>query len=116
MEVPSKTFDIVLFGTGYYPYVPYLQIVHPKSCILAPLTSYTITPSRIRVIHLQILYAHNPTFAFIGETTSFIPFLFADLASTWIAFAWSGTIPVLTAPEERLVYERRRLGRDVSLC
>ena len=30
--------DTVLFGTGYYPNVPYLQIVHPESCTLTPLT------------------------------------------------------------------------------
>ncbi|KAJ8580635.1 hypothetical protein M405DRAFT_886035 [Rhizopogon salebrosus TDB-379] len=30
------------------------------------------------------LYAHNPTLAFMGATISFIPFLLADLASTWL--------------------------------
>src|SRR5882757_3997029 len=102
--------DMVLLGTGYYSYVPYLQIIHPKSRILTPLTPYTITPSRIRVIHLQILYAHNLTLALIGTTISFILFLLADLTSIWIALAWSGTIPVPTVPEERLFYERGRSG------
>lgn len=101
--------DAVLFGTGYYPHVPYIQVLHPESRTLTPLTSRTISPSRVPSLHLQILYAHNPSLAFIGATISFIPFLLADLTSTWLALAWSGSIPVPTTPEERLVYERDRL-------
>jgi hypothetical protein len=101
--------DIVLFGTGYYPNVPYLQILDPESRTLTPLTLRTITPSRIPSLHLQILYAHNPTLAFIGATISFIPFLLADLTSTWLVLAWSRTIPIPPTPEERLIYERERL-------
>jgi len=101
--------DIVLFGTGYYPHVPYIQVLHPNSLTLTPLTSRTITPSRIPSLHRQILYAHNPTLAFIGATISFIPFLLADLTSTWLALAWSGTIPIPATAEERLDYERMRL-------
>ena len=55
--------------------------------MLTPLTSCTITPSCIPTLHLQIPYAHNPTLAFIGATISFVPILFADLMSTWIALA-----------------------------
>ncbi|OAX37965.1 hypothetical protein K503DRAFT_191463 [Rhizopogon vinicolor AM-OR11-026] len=109
-ESTIEGIDIVLLGTGYYSYVPYLQVIHPKSRIFTPLTPHTITPSRISVIHLQILYAYNLTLAFIGATISFIPFLLADLTSTWIALAWSGSTPVPTVPEERLFYERGRLG------
>jgi len=89
--------DIILFGTGCYPYVPCLQIIHHKFRMLTPLTSCTITPSRIPGFYLQILYAHNPTLAFTGATVSFIPILLADLTSTWIVLAWSRTIPVSTA-------------------
>ncbi|KAJ8579929.1 hypothetical protein M405DRAFT_847938, partial [Rhizopogon salebrosus TDB-379] len=101
--------DIALFGTGYYPNVPYLQFLHPESRTLAPLTLRTIMPSRLPSLHLQILYAHNLTLAFIGATISFIPFLLADLTSTWLVFAWSRTIPIPPTPEERLIYERERL-------
>jgi hypothetical protein len=62
--------------------------------------------SRIPSLHLQILYAHNPTLAFIGATISFIPFLLADLTSTWLGLAWSGTIAIPATAEERLDYER----------
>jgi hypothetical protein len=68
--------------------------------MLTPLTSRTITPSCILGFHLQILYAHNPTLAFIGTTISFIPILLADLTSTWIVLAWSRTMPVSTAPRK----------------
>jgi hypothetical protein len=54
-----------------------------NSLTLTPLTSRTITSSRIPSLHLQILYAHNPTLAFIGATISVIPFLLADLAPGW---------------------------------
>ncbi|OAX37666.1 hypothetical protein K503DRAFT_771250, partial [Rhizopogon vinicolor AM-OR11-026] len=61
--------DIVLFGTGYYPHVPYFQTLHPESC-----------PNIMRhnAFHLQILYAHNPTLAFIGSTISFMSFFLAE--------------------------------------
>jgi len=68
--------------------------------MLTPLTSCTITPSRISGFRLQILYAYNPILAFIGATISFIPILLADLTSTWIVLAWSRTISLSTAPRK----------------
>ncbi|KAJ8585472.1 hypothetical protein M405DRAFT_936001 [Rhizopogon salebrosus TDB-379] len=48
------------------------------------------------LLHLQIVYAHNPTLAFIGAT-----------------LAWPGTIHVPAIPEESLIYEQTRsLGQD----
>ncbi|KAG2123708.1 FAD/NAD(P)-binding domain-containing protein [Suillus cothurnatus] len=110
-----ENIDIVLFGTGYYPHVPYLRVIrrdldfktHART--LVPLTSRTIIPTRISSLHNQILYAHNPTLAFIGAPTSFIPFTLADLTSTWLSLTWSGLIPVPPTPKARLVYEQGRL-------
>jgi hypothetical protein len=83
--------------------------LYPNSLTLTPLTSRTTTSSCIPSLHLQILYAHNPTLTFIGTTISFIPFLLADLTSTWLGLAWSGTIAIPATAEERLDYERIRL-------
>jgi hypothetical protein len=55
--------------------------LYPNSLTLTPLTSCTMASSRIPSLHLQILYAHNPTLAFIGATISFIPFLLVELHS-----------------------------------
>ncbi|KAG1760310.1 FAD/NAD(P)-binding domain-containing protein [Suillus occidentalis] len=107
--------DIVLFGTGYYPHVPYLRVLHPdpdpQTCArkLVPLTSRTTVPTRIPSLDNQIIYAHNPTLAFVGAPTSFIPFTLADLTSTWLSLAWSGLIPIPPTPKARLAYEQGRL-------
>ena len=79
--------------------------LYHSSLTLTPLTSRTMASSRIPSLHLQILYAHNPTLAFIGAIISFIPFLLADLTSTWLGLAWSGTIAIPVTAEERLDYE-----------
>lgn len=108
-----ENIDIVLFGTGYYPQVPYLRVLHPdpQTCArkLVPLTSRTTVPTRIPSLHNQIIYAYNPTLAFIGAPTSFIPFTLADLTSTWLSLAWSGLILIPPTPKARLAYEQGRL-------
>lgn len=110
-----ENIDIVLFGTGYYPHVPYLRVLHldpdPQTCArkLVPLASRTTVPTRIPSLHNQIIYAYNPTLAFIGAPTSFIPFTLADLTSTWLSLAWSGLIPIPPTPKARLAYEQGRL-------
>ncbi|KAG2356429.1 hypothetical protein BDR07DRAFT_1364216 [Suillus spraguei] len=110
-----ENIDIVLFGTGYYPHVPYLRVLcpdpDPQTCAhtLVPLTSRTTVPTRIPSLYNQILYAYNPTLAFIGAPTSFIPFILADLTSTWLSLTWSGLILIPPTPEARLAYEQGRL-------
>ncbi|KAG1879998.1 FAD/NAD(P)-binding domain-containing protein [Suillus subluteus] len=107
-EASIENVDIVLFGTGYYPHVPYLRVLHPdpdsqtRDRTLVPLTSRAIMPTRIPSLHNQILYAHNATLAFIGAPTSFIPFTLADLTSTWLSLAWSGLIQIPHTPRARL--------------
>lgn len=107
--------DYVLFGTGYYPDVPYLQVLEPSASSkgsarqVVPLTEHIIQPARIPSLYRQILYAHNPSLAFIGATISFIPFIFSDLTSTWLALVWSGRIEIPAAIEERLQDEQIRL-------
>ncbi|KAF9235089.1 FAD/NAD(P)-binding domain-containing protein [Melanogaster broomeanus] len=111
--------DYVLFGTGYYPDVPYLRVLEPGSLghssrstrQLTPLTSRSIQPSRIPSLYRQVLYAHNPTLAFTGALVSFIPFMMADLTSTWLALVWSGHIEIPSAIEDRL-HDEQTLSRS----
>ncbi|KAL4063751.1 hypothetical protein V8B97DRAFT_1893959 [Scleroderma yunnanense] len=118
--------DYVLLGTGYYPNVPYLRVLEPNhkfTCDigdttttgygmqLIQLTGQGVQPSRIPSLFRQILYAHNPTLAFIGALISFIPFTFSDLTSTWLAFVWSGRIEIPDTIQDRLHDEQERLKK-----
>ncbi|KAG6370678.1 FAD/NAD(P)-binding domain-containing protein [Boletus reticuloceps] len=88
--------DYVLFGTGYYPDVPYLRVLGPAVGTsdrarrsLDRLTHRHIQPIRVPSLYRHVLYAHNTSLAFIGALISFTPFAMADLTSTWLALAWS---------------------------
>ncbi|KAH7890281.1 FAD/NAD(P)-binding domain-containing protein [Phlebopus sp. FC_14] len=120
VEVGDRTIrdiDYVLFGTGYYPDVPYLRVLDPSSPTqeekvarqLRPLTSPTVQPVRIPFLFRQVLYAHNPSLAFTGAVISFIPFAMADLTSTWLSLVWSGHIEIPVDVEDRLDDEQKRL-------
>ncbi|KIJ15824.1 hypothetical protein PAXINDRAFT_176351 [Paxillus involutus ATCC 200175] len=109
--------DYVLFGTGYFPDVPYLRVLEPGSRdrsegstrLLVPLTGRSIQPSCIPSLYRQVTYAYNPSLAFIGALVSFTPFVMADLTSTWLALVWSGRIEIPSTIEDRLVDEQMRL-------
>ena len=116
--------DYVLFGTGYYPDVLYLRVIEPNhentletgNTTTAAhgrqhisLTGRGIEPARIPSLFRQILYARNPTLAFIGAIVSFTPFAFSDLTSTWLSLVWSGRIWVPDSIQDRLQDEQERL-------
>lgn len=115
--------DYVLFGTGYYPEVPYLRVLEPADAAcsasnsksasrpLVPLTSRRVQPVRVPRLYRHVLYAHNTSLAFIGALVSFIPFAMADLTSTWLALVWSPPrrIDIPPTVEERLADEQARL-------
>ena len=104
--------DHVFFGTGYACHAPFVRVLSPLSPsstqrTLAPLCSTTTTtkdptfgpgPS----LHRHILYAPNPTLAFLGGIVSATPFILGDLASTWVALFWSppSLPPPLPAPPQ----------------
>jgi hypothetical protein len=104
--------DTVLIGTGYGYAAPFLQILSSEASSprhLTPLTPRSLNFSRVPSLHRQILYAPNPTLAFIGLPVALIPFILSDLSSTWLALAWSGAISYPGTVEERLVEEELRL-------
>lgn len=116
--------DYVLFGTGYYPDMPYLRVIEPNhentletgNTTTAAhgrqhisFTGRGIEPARIPSFFRQILYARNPTLAFIGAIVSFTPFAFSDLTSTWLSLVWSGRIWMPDSIQDRLQDEQERL-------
>ena len=85
--------DIVIFGTGYRPYPSFVHVLNRNEDVtsqhITPLASLSIKPYRVPSVHRHILYAYNPTLAFVGLPMSFTPFTIADVTSTWLALAWS---------------------------
>ena len=53
---------------------------------------------RIPHLHRLILYAPNPSLAFVGSMMTYLPFLTADVVSRWIGEVWSGAIPFASEP------------------
>jgi hypothetical protein len=105
--------DAVLLGTGYRPYPDFIQVLDIFSNAevqkLVPLVSPSTTPPRIPSLHRHILYAHNPSLAFINATMTFTPFTLADVGSTWLTLAWTGKVPYPDTVQGRLAFESERI-------
>lgn len=110
-EIPD--IDAVLIGTGYKPCASFIHVYNPtpdkEKRVLEPILTDAVKPYRIPSLHRHILYAHNPSLAFIGSALSYTPFTIADVASTWLALAWQGEVRYPDTAEGRLVYEKERL-------
>ncbi|KII87413.1 hypothetical protein PLICRDRAFT_43046 [Plicaturopsis crispa FD-325 SS-3] len=107
--------DHVVVGTGYAHDVPFLRVRDGKH-ELVPLIPPSIEPRRIPSLHRHILYAHNPTLAFIGTIVSAAPFPLSDVSSTWVALAWSARLPYPTSVAERLESEKERIAELQSIA
>jgi hypothetical protein len=108
-EIPDV--DTIFFGTGYTLTYPYLYVLDPSNTdnrqpVL--LVTDEEQPVRIPFLYHQILYAHNPSLAFIGALMCLTPFIMSDLCSTFLALAWSGTLPYPDTIEARLVDDAER--------
>lgn len=105
--------DIVIVGTGYRPYPSLVHVLKQEDMSsdrqLVPLASLSIKPYRVPSIYRHILYAYNPTLAFIGLPMSFTPFTIADMSSTWLALAWSGHVHYPDTPQGRLEFEKKKI-------
>ncbi|KAJ8689545.1 hypothetical protein PTI98_012442 [Pleurotus ostreatus] len=99
--------DLVIFATGYKPYPSFVSVLDDSN--LQPLVSQSVEPQRIPRVHRHILYAPNPTLAFVGAVMAFTPFTIADVSSTWLSLAWSGQILYPETTDGRLEFERQRL-------
>lgn len=108
-----KDLDFVHFGTGYKPIPHFIRVLcgSKGSSTMVSLNILLESDAQPRVpsLHRYILYAQNPSLAFIGAALAYTPFTIADVASTWLALAWSGTVSYPDTPNGRLVFESKRL-------
>jgi len=108
----------VFFGTGYSWAVPFVRVLDDSDKQkLKPLCDPSMRLRHVPSLHRFILYAHNPTLAFLGGIVSSTPFIFGDLSSTWLALAWSNpdSIQYPNTPQARLESEQARLQAIKSL-
>lgn len=103
--------DMVQVGTGYKPFPEFIRVLEPgDETQHAPLISESIIPHRIPSLHRLILYAYNPSLAFMGAPMAYTPFTVADVVSTWLALAWLGEASYPDTVEGRLEFEKERLA------
>ena len=103
--------DMVEVGTGYKPYPAFIHVLKPgDETQHTTLISESTIPHRIPSLHRLILYAHNPSLAFVGAPMAFTPFTIADVVSTWLALAWLGEASYPDTVEGRLEFEKERLA------
>ena len=103
--------DMVEVGTGYKPFPDFIHVLKPgDETQHTPLISESITPHRVPSLHRFILYAHNPSLAFVGAPMAFTPFTIADVVSTWLALTWLGEASYPDTVEGRLEFENERLA------
>ncbi|KAF7343853.1 hypothetical protein MSAN_01966600 [Mycena sanguinolenta] len=105
--------DGVVFGTGYCPFPDFVRVFNRADTqqTLVPIVTADTIPSRVPDLHRYMLYAHNPTLAFVGTAVaSYTPFTIADICSTWLALAWTGAIAYPTTPDGLLAFEAERLA------
>ncbi|TFK33754.1 hypothetical protein BDQ12DRAFT_614699 [Crucibulum laeve] len=107
-----KDFDTVWIGTGYKPHPNFIHVLDPSDKIKSKhvsLTAESTSHTRVPWLHRFILYAYNPSLAFIGAPMVYTPFTIADLVSTWLSLAWRGEIAYPDTAEGRLVFEKERI-------
>jgi len=100
--------DHVHCGTGYRPLPEFIQVLNAERKH-TPFTSKEVVPWRVPALHRLIMYAYNPSLAFIGAPVVYTPFTVADVGSTWLSLAWRGEVPYPDTHEGRLAYEKERL-------
>ena len=103
-----RDLDFVHCGTGYRPLPNFIHVLD-KTGKHKPFTSEEVVPWRVPSLHRLVMYANNPSLAFIGAPMVYTPFTVADVVGTWLALAWLGETPYPSTPEGRLLYEWDRL-------
>ncbi|KAF7312816.1 FAD/NAD(P)-binding domain-containing protein [Mycena kentingensis (nom. inval.)] len=101
--------DHVVLGTGYKAAAaPFVRVRSANG--LQPLTSAHTSPPRIPSLYAHILYAPNPSLAFIGTVMSYTPFTLADVASTWLCLVWRNRLAIPHTLDARLAGEQARIA------
>ncbi|KAJ8522332.1 hypothetical protein ONZ45_g1113 [Pleurotus djamor] len=106
--------DLVVAGTGYranpdFVYVRSTPNSKSSDELRCLMTDPPPSPYRIPSLHEHIIYAPNPSLAFIGCIMAFTPFTIADLASSWLALAWAQHLKYPETLEARLQWEKDRI-------
>ncbi|KAJ3881444.1 hypothetical protein F5051DRAFT_113700 [Lentinula edodes] len=128
-----KDIDVVILGTGYCPHPEFVHVLpvpadgtanaseinNKTVSSTVPIMSYTtpVLPQfrRIPFLHRHILYAYNPSLAFIGAILAMTPFIVADVASTWLTLAWLGEVPYPDSIDERMAFDRERIAQVAKM-
>ncbi|OAA41169.1 Flavin monooxygenase-like protein [Beauveria brongniartii RCEF 3172] len=99
----ENNIDFVVFCTGYHYSFPFLPSLDPA--VLAPDGTYAD--------HLweHMLYAPDPTLAFLAVPKRVVPFPLAEAQAAVIARLWAGRLHV-PPEEEREAWVRRRRGES----
>lgn len=113
-ETKIEGIDVVFIGSGYIPNPTFLFVRNPDAPssvvpLMSQLSGQSLQSRRIPSLHKHILYAHNPTLAFIGSVMCYTPFTIADVSSAWLALIWGNEIPFPATPEGRLQFEKDRI-------
>ncbi|KXN92673.1 Thiol-specific monooxygenase [Leucoagaricus sp. SymC.cos] len=96
--------DFIHIATGYKPNPDFIHVFNPSQTPnsevmrLVDQNPQPETGTRIPSLHRHILYAYNPSLAFIGSPMSFTPFTIGDISSLWLSLIWSLQIPLLSPP------------------
>ena len=129
--------DVVLCGTGYYPFPDFVKVFKRPEIHSEPGYGYASTllepnahekpsgvnnppehlpvvvpetrPRRMPHMHRLSIYAPNPSLAFVGTVMTYTPFTTADIVSSYVALVFSHKLPIPTSTWDRLQYERDRL-------
>lgn len=102
--------DTVQVGSGYKILPSFIHVFNEAEKMLLQLVTNDTKPHRVPSLHRLILYAFNPSLAFVGAPMSYTPFTIADVVSTWLALAWSGETPYPNTVDGRLAYEKERMA------
>lgn len=102
--------DVVHVGSGYKVLSSFVYVLDEAEKVLSPLATDNTKPYRVPSLHRLIVYGYNPSLAFVGAPMSYTPFTIADVASTWLALAWTGETPYPDTVEGRLTYEKDRMA------
>ena len=102
--------DAIVFATGYFYSLPFLQDVKPE---------LITTGERVNNTYQHLLYAPRPTLSFLALNQRVIPFPIAEAQSAVLARVYSGrlSLPPLSDMRkwERVIEEEMGAGRNFHL-
>ncbi|KAF5357547.1 hypothetical protein D9757_012370 [Collybiopsis confluens] len=98
--------DVVFICSGYIPNPTFLHIARGYPHLCPKLILNLLKAGEYLRYNRHILYAHNPTLAFMGSVMCFTPFTIADVSSTWLGLAWSNEVAYPASAKDRLQFEK----------